>query len=160
MTTVRLYPNELNRLLYMPGGPVGVGVRKLAVKVAAEAAKTARAELGNNPEYAARTGRYAGGFQVEVEYPLATAKGGFRFKVVNRTTGQTPRRSQSYASVIERGAKPHVIKARNPKTKPLVFYINGRKIVTQQVNWKPKSAESRNGHRILERAVLNVFRAL
>lgn len=158
---VRFYPNEIDRLLYMPGGVVGVGVRRIAMKVASEAARIARDELGKNPEYEARTGRYAAGFQVEVEYPIPKEQGGFKYHVVNRTTGQTPRRTMSYAGPLETGAQAHPIRPRKASGM-LVFYIGGRRVQTKQVFWKPRPGRMQpgEGYRIMERALRNVIQAL
>lgn len=156
MAAVRFYPKEIDRLLYQPGGPVGTYIRKLAKEVAAEAATLARKELGKHPDDQPRTGRYAGNFKVEVEYPIPRSQGGFRFKVVNRTRGQNPRRTQSYAAVIERGARAHTIWPRKPK-KFLVYYVGGRKVVTPVVRWQPGRQQiSTSGAHILSRSLKKV----
>lgn len=148
--------SALDLFLYAPGGPIGKELRLRASAVAAQAATNARERLGRNPEYATRTGRYAGNFKVEVEYPIAKALGGFRYKVVNRTRGRG--RSMSYAAALETGTKAHVIRGRRGKM--LVFYVGGKKIVTRQVNWRPRPGPMTpgQGYKILEDAVRQVWR--
>lgn len=149
--------SALDLLLYAPGGPVGKELRKRAVAVAAQAAINARERVGRNAQYASRTGRLAGNYKVEVEYPIAKSEGGFRFKVVNRTRGVG--RRMSYAAAIEQGTKPHVIRAKPGKK--LVFIVSGRKVVTNSVNWKPRGGSPMTagvGYKILEDAVRQVWR--
>lgn len=108
------YPNEMERMLRMPGGMVGRHLNKIARTTAIRAGAIARTQLKQ------RTGRYASGFRVETvvaPYPY-----GFKFVVVNRTTGQNPKRAASYAATIEFGSASHRISARTPAVKKLRFY--------------------------------------
>lgn len=130
MTTV-LYPNELDRLLRMPGGPVGRHCNFVAREVANQASINATNRLKT------RTGRLAKGYRVRVE--ITGGREGFRFWVTNNVTGQDPRRKMSYALVQEEGSGLHgpsrtsyVIRPRKPK-KHLVFYVDGKKVVTASV---------------------------
>lgn len=118
---------ELERLLRTPGGPVGRHLHRIAQTTAAQAQAIARTDLQQ------RTGRYAAGFKVET-LPAPWPEG-FKFQVVNRTTGQNPKRAYSYASTIEFGSKPHNIRARNPERKKLTFYweAHGRWVTTSEV---------------------------
>lgn len=159
--TVTYDSTAYNLLMYAPGGAVGKEIRRRSMSVAARAAELARQRLGRNSEYAARSGRLAGNYRVEVEYPIPIDQGGFRFKVVNRTRGQNPGRSQSYAGPIEGGTAPHKIRPRK-SGKKLVFFVNGRKVVVNEVNWKAQPGSPMNagtGYRILEDAVRLVWRA-
>jgi hypothetical protein len=125
VTNFQPYPSELDRLLKAPGGPVGRHVNYVARGVAETARQIAR-ERG-----LVRTGRYVRGFKVEVQ-PDATY--GFVFYVVNRVTGQDPRRKESYAGVIEFGSVKHPIRPRR-RDKWLVFRLpDGRMVKTKLVN--------------------------
>ena len=131
MAELVLFPNEMDRLLRMPGGPVGRHCNYVARQIANEASRLASTRLNK------RTGRLANGYRVQVERTGGSE--GFRFWVINTVTGQDPRRKMSYAQVHEDGSGTHgprgaayPIRARNPK-KPLVFYVNGRKVVTKSV---------------------------
>lgn len=118
------YPTELDRLLRVPGGPVGRHVNFVARGVAEVARQIAR-ERG-----LVRTGRYVRGFKVEVQPDPTT---GFAFYVVNRVTGQRPRRTQSYAGVLEFGSESHDIVPRR-RDKWLVFRLpDGRMVKTKLV---------------------------
>lgn len=106
MPTIRtvIYPNEIDRILRMPGGPIGVQVRRLSLNIAEEAESIARTELGNRSPYdQPRTGRYARSFRVEVERNDRT---GYEFVVSNKTP---------YAATLEEGSVPHPISARRVK---------------------------------------------
>jgi hypothetical protein len=98
-----IYPTEITRILKMPGGPVGVEVRKFALLAASVSESIARRELGNrHPADAPRSGRYARSFEVKVEnYPADDV--GFQFVIRNRA---------NYAAVLESGSRPHDIYAR------------------------------------------------
>jgi hypothetical protein len=103
-----LYPNEISRILTMPGGPVGVAVRSICLDIAKEGEVQARKKLGNrHPSDSPRTGRYAKSFAVRVKRVPVT---GFEFIVEN---------TAKYAAIIEGGSKPHEIRAR--RAKYLVF---------------------------------------
>lgn len=98
-----IYPNEIDRIVRKPGGPVGVVVRRLSLNIAANAEQIAQRELGNrHPSDARRTGRYARSFTVKVE----NHPSGFQFVVANKTP---------YSAVLELGSQPHQIKARRAK---------------------------------------------
>lgn len=104
-----LYPNEIDRLLRMPGGPVGRHCNFVARSVATEAGRIATSRG------LVRSGRYAQSFRVEVE---RNTKDGFQFYVVNRVTGLQPRRKTSYAGVLEFGSQRNArypIRPRNPQ---------------------------------------------
>lgn len=118
---------ELERLLRTPGGPVGRHLHRIAQNTALQASLIAKTTLMQ------RTGRYAAGFKVETlpaPYPQ-----GFKFKVVNRTTDQHPKRAISYAATIEFGSARHTIRARNPERQKLHFYwaSQGRWVTTSEV---------------------------
>lgn len=91
------YPNEIYRILHLPGGDVGREARRVALDIAEEAKRLATARLGINPADKPRTGLLAKSYRVEV------IPGTNQFRVRN------PRK---YAAAIELGAKPHIIRAR------------------------------------------------
>jgi hypothetical protein len=91
------YPNEINRILYKPGGDVGRYARKIALEIAEEAKQLAKNELGKNPKDRPRTGR------LSLSYRVTVIPGTNIFRVNN---------SRDYATAIELGAKPHEIRAR------------------------------------------------
>jgi hypothetical protein len=125
------YPTEIDRLLKAPGGPVGRHVNFVARAVAETARQIAR-ERG-----LVRTGRYVRGFRVEVQPDPIT---GFSFYVVNRVTGQRPKRAQSYAGVLEFGSEPHDITPRR-RDRWLVFRLpDGRFVKTKLVKHPGTSA--------------------
>ena len=128
---VNLYPTELDRVLRAPGGPVGRRINLLARDIAAEAGVLAVARVKK------RTGKYARGFKVKVARGGAE---GFAFMVYNSATGTKPKRRGSYAAVIEKGSRPHVIRPR-ARDGYLVFWVNGRKVVTKSVNHPGTSAQ-------------------
>jgi hypothetical protein len=104
-TTVRsvIYPNEIDRIIRKPGGPVGVVIRRFSLDIAKNAEDIARAELGNrHPSDAPRTGRYARSFSVKVE----TNPNGYQFVVANNA---------KQAAVLELGSQAHTIKPRRAK---------------------------------------------
>lgn len=134
MAQIVLYPNEMDRLLRMPGGPVGRHCNFVARSVANESSRLAATRLRT------RTGRLQRGYRVRVEKTGGTE--GFQFWVVNNVHGQNPdRRRASYALVQESGSglsgpqgKAYVIRPRRrAKNAVLVFYIGGKKVVTKQV---------------------------
>lgn len=102
VTRAVIYPAEIDRILKMPGGPVGVSVRRLSLNIAKNAEQLAKNELGKHPMDAKRTGNYARRFGVRVE----RTGGGFEFHVYNNA---------KYAAVLELGSRPHEIRARRAK---------------------------------------------
>jgi hypothetical protein len=98
-----IYPTEITRILKMPGGPVGVEIRRFALGAAAIAEASARRELGNrHPADAPRSGRYARSFEVKVEnYPADNI--GFQYVIRNRAP---------YSAVLEFGSRRHDIYAK------------------------------------------------
>lgn len=97
MANGRVYPNEINRILYKPGGDVGKAVRRVALDIAAEAKRTALVVYGRHPSDAPRTGKLARSYRVEV------IPGTNKFIVRNPV---------KYAAAMEFGAKPHEIRPR------------------------------------------------
>jgi len=93
----RTYPNEINRILNMPGGDVGREIRRHALAIAAEAKRSAEVTFGKHPGDAPRTGKLAAGYQV---------------KVIPGTNKFIVRNTKKYAAAMERGARPHEIRAR------------------------------------------------
>lgn len=96
----RTYPNEIQRVLYAPGGDVGRELRRVALEIAAEAKSGAHRLLGKHPGDQPRTGDLARSYRVEV------VPGSNTFVVRN------PRK---YAAAIEFGAKKHDIRPRRVK---------------------------------------------
>lgn len=122
---------ELDRLLKTPGSPVGRHVNLVARTIAAEAQRIAT-ERG-----LVRSSRYVKGFRVEV-VPEGDS---YYFQVVNRVRGQDPRRSESYAGVIEYGSEEHPIRPRN-RNRWLVFRMpDGRIVKTKLVNHRGTTAQ-------------------
>lgn len=95
--TGRTYPNEIRRILNLPGGDVGRECRKVALEIAAEAKRSARVTYGRHPGDRPRTGILANSYQVKV------LPGTNKFEVIN---------PKKYAAAMEKGARPHQIKAR------------------------------------------------
>lgn len=93
----KTYPNEIKRVLYLPGGPVGKECRKVSLEIAEESKRTAESTLGKNPADRPRTGQMARAYKVVV------VPGTNTFIVVN---------PKKYAAAIELGARPHEIHAR------------------------------------------------
>lgn len=93
----RTYPSEIRRILTMPGGDVGKEVRAATMAIAAEARRSAEATYGKHPGDKPRTGALAKAYRVEV------IPGTNHFIVKN---------NKKYAAAMERGARPHQIKAR------------------------------------------------
>jgi hypothetical protein len=93
----RTYPNEIKRILAMPGGDVGKECRQVAMLIAKEARLTAEKQYGRNPLDRPRTGALALAYRVEV------IPGTNQFKVRN---------PKKYAAAMELGAKEHTITAR------------------------------------------------
>jgi len=97
----KTYPNEINRILNMPGGDVGKECRTVALLIAEEAKRQTLAGTGKHPFDQPRTGALANAYQVRV------VPGTNHFMVVN---------PKKYAAAIEKGAKPHIIRARRSTT--------------------------------------------
>lgn len=97
MAIGRTFPNEIDRILNAPGGPIGRESRQLALQIARNAEAMATMKLGKHPGDRPRTGEFARGFQVRV------AGRSTEFYVVN---------TKPYAAALEAGARPHIIRAR------------------------------------------------
>lgn len=95
--TGRTYPNEINRILHLPGGDVGKFTRKIALEIAEESKRNAVARLGQHAGDRIRTGKLANSYTVKVVPSTNT------FRVGN---------SVKYAAAIELGARAHTIRAR------------------------------------------------
>lgn len=93
----KTYPNEIQRILFMPGGPIGKECRSVALAIAEEAKRNAIVTYGRHPGDAPRTGRLANAYQV---------------KVIPGTNQFIVRNPLKYAAAMEFGAKPHTIYAR------------------------------------------------
>ncbi len=93
----RTYPSEIKRILTAPGGDVGRECRRVAILIADEASRQADATFGKHPGDQPRTGRLAKSYRVTV------IPGTNTFQVTN------PRK---YAAAMEKGARPHDIRAR------------------------------------------------
>lgn len=93
----KVYPNEIYRILYLPGGPVGKECRATALAIAEEAKRNAIVTFGRHPGDKPRTGRLANAYQV---------------KVIPGTNQFIVRNPMKYAAAMEFGAKPHQIRAR------------------------------------------------
>lgn len=141
---VVLYPNEIDRILRMPGGPPGVRIRRFCLDVTATARRQAQAELGRRSKYdQPRTGKYAKSFTVTVE---PNAISGYQFVIANKVP---------YASVLESGSTgPYEIRARRKK------YLRFRSRKDGQ--WRRVKAVMhpgvKDGYHILESALKRVLR--
>ena len=136
ITRAIVYPAEIDRILRMPGGPVGVSIRRLSLDIAKEAETIARRELGNrHASDAKRTGNYARRFRVEV----ARVAGGFEFIISNNA---------KYAAVLEEGSKPHEIKAKKAKYLRFRSRRTGQMVTVKVVNHPGQ----KTGYFILRRA--------
>lgn len=93
----KTYPSEIHRILFLPGGPVGRECRATALAIADEAKRNAIVTFGRHPGDRPRTGRLANAYQVKV------IPGTNQFMVINPL---------KYAAAMEKGAKPHLIRAR------------------------------------------------
>jgi len=94
----RLYPNEIQRILYSPGGDVGKYARRVALEIAAESKRLAESRLGKKAFDKPRTGRLARSYRVTVIPNTNT------FRVSNPTP---------YYDAIELGVlEAHEIRAR------------------------------------------------
>lgn len=136
ITRAIVYPAEIDRILRMPGGPVGVSIRRLSLDIAKEAENIARRELGNrHPSDAKRTGNYARRFRVEV----ARVAGGFEFVISNNA---------KYAAVLEEGSRPHEIRAKKAKYLRFRSRRTGQMVTVKVVNHPGQ----KKGYFILRRA--------
>jgi hypothetical protein len=115
-------------------GPVGQAVKRTAVNTASEAQKLAEGELGNHPGDKARTGNYAQGFKTKARRGAGNRVG----YVVNN--------SLSYAWILERGSRSHLIRAR--RSRNLVFVDRNGQLRIEKVVQHPGTP----AYRILERA--------
>lgn len=97
MALGRVFPNEIDRLFNAPGGPIGREARQLALQVANNAATLTRQKLGKNPNDKPRTGKLARSWTV---------------KVAGRSTEFEVANTAGYSAAIEKGARPHAIRAR------------------------------------------------
>jgi hypothetical protein len=97
----KTYPNEIDRILRMPGGDVGKAGRKLALEIAEESRRSAVLTYGRHPMDQPRTGEMAKAYRVEV---------------VPGTNHFLVRNPKKYAAAMELGAKPHIIRARRRQT--------------------------------------------
>lgn len=108
ITRVVTYPNEIDRILGKPGGPLGVRIRRLALDIAAEAKTLSRSRYGNrHPADAPRTGKLAESYTVKVKIVShRSGAPGFEFLVGN---------SVPYFRPQELGSPPHLIYPRRAK---------------------------------------------
>lgn len=93
----RSYPTEIQRIIFLPGGPIGKECRAVALAIAEEAKRSAIVTFGRHPGDQPRTGRLANAYQV---------------KVIPGTNQFVVRNPKKYAAAMEFGAKAHQIKAR------------------------------------------------
>lgn len=94
----RTYPEEIDRILYKPGGDVGKFLRSVALEIAVEAKRLAKLELGIHPGDKPRTKQLENSFEVKVRPGTNT------FRVSNR---------KKYFDALEFGVPdPHEIRAR------------------------------------------------
>ena len=106
MTTYRVYPSEIQRILSKPGGPVGKEIRSICLDIAEEARKLTVAETGKHPGDRPRTGKMAASWYVKVEEP-GMAGMGLAFVVGN---------SKRYAKYVDEGTNgPYAIWARKKR---------------------------------------------
>lgn len=133
----RTYPNEIRRVLFLPGGDVGKECRKVALEIAEVAKADARKVYGRHPGDRPRSGKLANSYQVKV------IPGTNKFEVIN---------PKKYAAAMEKGARPHQIKAR--KTTHLQFR-------DRQGNWRKVTVVNHPGskaRKTLENAMRVVMR--
>lgn len=132
----RIYPAEINRILFKPGGPIGKVCRSVAMDIAVEARRLVETELGHNPFDQPRTGKLASAYQV---------------KVVEGTNNFYVHNPKKYAAAIEFGARPHKINVRRQNSF-LVF--RGRDGVWHRV--KVVNHPGNRAYRTLSRAANTV----
>lgn len=138
ITRAVVYPNEIDRIMKMPGGPVGVRVRRLALDIVEEGQKIADAELGKHPYDHKRTGNYRRRFRVEVQRNAAR---GFEFVVMNNA---------KYAAVLEKGSSPHEIRARKAQYLRFRSRRTGMWVTVKAV----RHPGQKRPYKILERAMM------
>lgn len=97
MAVGRVYPNEIDRIFTLPGGTLGREARATALQTARNAEILSRQKLGKNPNDKPRTGKLARSWEV---------------KVLGRSTTFTVLNRAPYAAPIEKGARPHAIRAK------------------------------------------------
>lgn len=97
MAVGRVYPNEIDRIFNAPGGVIGRESRATALQTARNAELLTRQKLGKNAGDRPRTGRLARSYEVKV---LGRST---EFYVLNRTP---------YSAPMEKGARPHAIRAK------------------------------------------------
>jgi hypothetical protein len=100
MAAGRVFPNEVDRIFTLPGGPVGQAAREVALQTARNAQILSTMKLGKHPGDKPRTGRYARSWTVKVKGNST------QFEVGN---------SAPYAAPLEEGGRPHAIQARRVK---------------------------------------------
>lgn len=134
----RTYPNEIQRILTMPGGDVGKFCRRLALDIAAEGKRLATVELGIHPGDKQRTGDLARAFEVKV------IPGTNTFRVSNR---------KKYFDPLEFGVpEPHPIRARR------VDYLQFRGRNGRYYKVKVVTHPGNRAYRIMFRAGDNTWR--
>lgn len=139
-----IYPNEIDRIMKMPGGPIGKVVRRMCLDIAAEAEADAQVKtIRKSPHDAPRSGRYVKAFAVKVH---TNPVSGFEFTVEN---------TRPYAAILELGSKPHKIKARKAKLLRFRSRQTGQWVMVKAVDHPgmPK------GWHVLENAMIKVVRA-
>lgn len=139
-TTYRVYPNEIQRILNKPGGPIGVRIRSICLDIASEAERLTVAETGKNPMDKPRSGRMARSWAVMVE----TYGPGYAFVVKN---------TAKYARFVDEGTVGgYQIKARKAK------YLRFR---DRSGQWRVVKAVThpgiRNPYHILRRSTRSVL---
>lgn len=141
-TTGYIYPNEMDRVLRKPGGPVGVACRRMGLDIADEAKRLMINELGHNPNDKPRTGRTAKSWKVTVEpHPSA----GFQFLVWN---------SSKIAQILEHGSDEHLIFRR--RATALKFRDRSGRWRVEQFVWHPGT----DPYNFLTRAQITVLRRM
>lgn len=141
-TRAVIFPNEIDRIIRKPGGPVGVVIRRFSLDIAKNAEEIARRELGNkHPSDAPRTGRYARSFSVTVE----TNPAGYQYVVANKAP---------YAAVLELGSKAHQIKPRRAKYLRFRSRRDGQMKTVKVVNHPGQKI----GYFIMQRATAQAIR--
>jgi len=97
MALGRVFPNEIDRMLNAPSGPIGKEARAIALDTAHIGETLARMKMGKHPGDAPRTGQYARSFWV---------------KVLGRSTNYEVSNRAPHAAAQETGSRPHAIRAR------------------------------------------------
>lgn len=97
MAIGRVFPNEIDRIFKLPGGPIGKEVRATAIQIAIEAQRLTVSRTGKHPGDRPRTGNLARSWKV---------------RVVGSSTNFEVYNTKKYAASQELGALPHQIRAR------------------------------------------------